>query len=75
MLGLERFELVHERVVLGVGDFGRVHDVVEMLVAAQLSAQFVDALRNLACFAPFIHGKDYRGRHCMARAGRGAASG
>ena len=39
VVGLEPLELVHERVVFGVGNFGRVEDVVEVLVVAQLMAQ------------------------------------
>ena len=42
MRGFEALELVHQRVVLGVGDFGRVEHVVEMLVAADLVAQLLD---------------------------------
>ena len=44
-LGMRRFkslQFVHQRVVLGVGDLGRVENVVEMLVAAQFFAQFFD---------------------------------
>jgi hypothetical protein len=35
-------QLVHQRVVLGVADLGRVENVVEMLVAAQFRAQLFD---------------------------------
>jgi hypothetical protein len=35
---LESFELAHHGIVFGVGDFGRVEDVIEMFVAAQFLA-------------------------------------
>jgi hypothetical protein len=44
MLGLERLQAVHARVVLGVGDLGRVEHVVEMLVVAKVLAQGFDLL-------------------------------
>jgi hypothetical protein len=42
--GLDALELVHQRVVLGVGDLRRVEDVVEVLVVAEFGAQFFGAL-------------------------------
>ena len=44
MVGLDALELVHERVVVGVRDGGRVEDVVEVLVMAELGAQEFGAL-------------------------------
>ena len=43
MLGFDPLELVHQRVVLGVGDLRGIEDVVEMLVTAQLGAEFLCA--------------------------------
>jgi hypothetical protein len=40
VLCLDALELVHEGVVLGVGDFGIVEDVIEVLVMAELGAKF-----------------------------------
>ena len=48
MLGLDPLQLVHQRVVLGVGDLRRVQHVVKVLVAAQFRAQFLRALRKFA---------------------------
>ncbi len=42
-------EAAHERVVIGIGDFGLVEDVIEMLVAAQFVAESLDL--GLECFA------------------------
>ena len=42
-LALERFELVHERVVLGVGHAGGVTDVVGVAVLLDGLAQFASA--------------------------------
>ena len=53
--GFEGRELVHERVVGGVGDDGRVFDVVEMLVMAQLVAQLGDSVRGVGT----RHGPNY----------------
>ena len=36
--GLKELQLVHQRVVLGVGDLRRVQYVIQVLVAAQLRA-------------------------------------
>ncbi len=44
MRGLERDQLAHQRVELGVGDLGGVADEVELLVAADLAPELVDAL-------------------------------
>ena len=44
MRGLKALELVHQRIVCGVGDFRRVENVIEVLVTAQLGAQLFDAL-------------------------------
>jgi len=44
MLGFERLQAIRQRVVLRVGQFGRVEDVVQVLVAANLFAQRVDLL-------------------------------
>jgi hypothetical protein len=41
--GLDALELVHQRVVGGVGDLRRVENVIQVLVAAQFGAQFHDA--------------------------------
>jgi hypothetical protein len=38
MGGLEFLEVAHEGVVFGVGDLGRIEDVIEMLVPAELLA-------------------------------------
>ena len=48
MRGLEALELVHQRVVLGVGDLGGVENVVEVLVAAEIGAELLGAL---GCFS------------------------
>ena len=40
MRGLNALQLVHQRVVLGVGDLRRVQHVIQVLVAAQFRAQF-----------------------------------
>ena len=40
----EGFELVYQLVVLGVGEFGRVEYVVEVLVVAEFVAKVVDLL-------------------------------
>ena len=40
MLGFDSLELVHQRVVFGIGDLRCVEDVVEMFVVAQLGAEF-----------------------------------
>ena len=37
----------HQRVVFGVGDFGLVENVVEMLVAAKLFAELLDFARGI----------------------------
>ena len=42
--GFDGLELVHQRVVLGVGDLGRVEDVIQVLVAAQFGAQLLGTL-------------------------------
>ena len=47
MRRLQRLQLAHQRIVFGVGDFGRVQYVVQVLVVAQLLAQSVDFLRRL----------------------------
>src|SRR5579875_1261012 len=39
---LERLQAAEERVVLGVGDLGRVEDVVEVVVPADLAAELLD---------------------------------
>jgi diacylglycerol kinase (ATP) len=44
---LNRGQLSHESVVLGVGDFGLIEDIVEMLVPPQLFAEIFDLLADL----------------------------
>ena len=46
-------QLVHQRVVVGVGDLRRVENVVEVLVAAQFGAQFFGALGRDRCLGWF----------------------
>ncbi len=62
MLGFKSAQLIHARVVLGVGPFGRIEDVIEILVVPKLVAQRVDALfGGLIGGAGFMsHRKDYR---------------
>ena len=43
MRGFERLQLAHQRVELGVGDFGRGVDVVELFVTADFPAELLDA--------------------------------
>ena len=59
MRGLERLQAVHPRVVLGVGQFGRIEDVVEVFVVANVFAQRFDLLvgREMG-----RHGRNYRER-------------
>jgi len=42
VLGFEGLEAVHQGVVLGVGEYGSVEDVVEVLVVAELVAEALD---------------------------------
>jgi len=44
---LDALELIHERVILGVGDLRRVHNVIEVLVTAQFGAQLLSALGRI----------------------------
>ncbi len=44
MLGFEPLQFIHQRVVLGVADLGRVHHVIEVLVTPQLRAQLLRPL-------------------------------
>jgi hypothetical protein len=49
-LGVRRFEraqLVHQRVVLTVGELRRVQDPVALVVIAHQAPQFLDALRRM----------------------------
>jgi hypothetical protein len=41
---LKIFKPVHHCIEFGVGDFRRVHHIVEIIVAIELPAQFVDFL-------------------------------
>jgi hypothetical protein len=67
VLGLDALELVHQRVVGGVGDLRRVENVIQVLVAAQFGAQFHDAfffqvlIREKREIVGFAHGENYRG--------------
>ena len=56
MLRLERLELVHQRVELGVDDLRRGVDVIELFVAANLAAELLDS---------------FGGRHQTSRSLRG----
>jgi hypothetical protein len=42
--GLDALELVHQRVVGGVGNLRGIEDVIEVFVAAEFGAQFFGAL-------------------------------
>ncbi len=44
VLGLERLETLHQVVVLGIGEYGRVEHVVQVLVVAELVAEGFDLL-------------------------------
>ncbi len=57
MLGLERLETVHEGVVLGVREDGRVEDVVEVLVVNDVVAEGLNLVEDLGL------GGDRFGRH------------
>ncbi len=66
MRGLDRLQLVHQRVVLGVGDLRRIEDVIEVLVAAQFGAQFLGAIGRTGlhgCVVAYLrtHPGNYRG--------------
>jgi hypothetical protein len=56
---LKLLQAVHQRVILRIGDFGRVEDVVEMLVVANLFAQRLDLFFSCRCSR---HSEDYRER-------------
>ena len=59
--GFELLQLVHQRVVGGVGDLRRVENVIQMLVAAQFGAEFGGALgRRCVWGGSFAHGENYR---------------
>ena len=47
VLGLQRLQPAHQGVVLGIGDFGLVGHVVQVLVAAQLFAKRFDFARGI----------------------------
>ncbi len=59
MLGLECLQPVHQHVVLRVGYFGRVENVVEMLVVAELVAEGLDLLVGRKGVR---HSEDYKER-------------
>src|SRR5579864_80216 len=59
MLGFERLQAIHARVVLGVVNLGCVEDVVEVLVVAKVFAQGFDLLGGREAGR---HGRNYRER-------------
>jgi hypothetical protein len=62
MLRLQPLEPVHERVILGVGDFRCVEHVVEMFVVANLFAKSLNLFAWLLCRLLGRHSDDYRER-------------
>src|SRR5207244_11311550 len=70
MVGLHRPQLLHELVVLGVGDLGRVEDVIAVIVEIDLFDELFVVLR---AFGP-IHlvGRNAAYRHACSLIGRPA---
>ncbi len=62
MLSLQSTQLVHARVILGIGPLWRVQHVIQILVVTKLLAQRIDALfRRRIGGGGFVgHRKDYR---------------
>jgi len=61
MRGLELLQFIHALVVLGVADFRRVEYVVQVLVMAQVGAQFFYPLQVVVLCSLFrTHGQDYK---------------
>jgi len=59
--GFDALELVHEGVVLGVGDLGSVEDVIKMLVMAEFGAEFFGAFGGIVVGVFGVaHGVNYR---------------
>ena len=53
MRGLQRFQFIHQRIISRVGDLRRVQDVIQVLVAANLGAQFGGTLGGIGYFCAF----------------------
>ena len=63
MRGLHPLQLVHQRVVLGVGDLRRIENVVQVLVTAQLGRAVA---RSFCAAAESVIAKDYSEREMQS---------